>query len=86
MARKNILFIMCGQLRCDYLGCTGHPSIRTRNIGALAARGVTFANLLLISSLPLHGCPLMQGAMFRHTGQALTTSLCGMERKISDTT
>ncbi|EKE44956.1 hypothetical protein OCGS_0991 [Oceaniovalibus guishaninsula JLT2003] len=33
---------MCGQLRWDYLGCTGHPSIRTPNIDALAARGLRF--------------------------------------------
>ena len=44
MARKNILFIMCDQLRFDYLGCTGHPNIKTPNIDALAARGVTFSN------------------------------------------
>ena len=44
MARKNILFIMCDQLRYDYLGCTGHPTIKTPNIDALAARGVTFSN------------------------------------------
>ena len=41
---KNILFIMCDQLRFDYLGCTGHPTIRTPNIDRLAARGVTFSN------------------------------------------
>lgn len=39
---RNILFIMCDQLRADYLGCTGHPTIRTPNIDALAARGVSF--------------------------------------------
>ena len=39
---KNILFIMADQLRFDYLGCYGHPSIRTPNIDALAARGVRF--------------------------------------------
>ncbi|WP_371224690.1 alkaline phosphatase family protein [Roseovarius sp. 2305UL8-3] len=39
---KNILFIMCDQLRFDYLGCTGHPHIRTPHIDALAARGVRF--------------------------------------------
>jgi arylsulfatase A-like enzyme len=44
MARKNILFIMCDQLRYDYLGCTGHPTIKTPNIDALAARGVIFSN------------------------------------------
>lgn len=39
---KNILFIMADQLRFDYLGCTGHPTIKTPNIDALAARGVNF--------------------------------------------
>lgn len=39
---RNILFIMCDQLRFDYLGCTGHPHLRTPNIDALAARGVRF--------------------------------------------
>lgn len=38
----NILFIMADQLRWDYLGCTGHPRIKTPAIDALAARGVNF--------------------------------------------
>ena len=40
---KNILFIMADQLRYDYLGCTGHPTIKTPHIDALAARGVNFS-------------------------------------------
>ena len=39
---KNILFIMCDQLRWDYLSCYGHPRLQTPNIDALAARGVRF--------------------------------------------
>jgi arylsulfatase A-like enzyme len=39
---KNILFIMCDQLRWDYLSCYGHPRLATPNIDALAARGVRF--------------------------------------------
>lgn len=39
---KNILFIMADQLRHDYLGCTGHPHIKTPNIDALAADGMLF--------------------------------------------
>ncbi len=42
MPGKNILFIMCDQLRFDYLGCYGHPHLKTPNIDALAARGVRF--------------------------------------------
>jgi arylsulfatase A-like enzyme len=41
-AAKNILFIMCDQLRWDYLSCYGHPKLETPNIDALAARGVRF--------------------------------------------
>ncbi len=39
---RNILFIMCDQLRWDYLSCYGHPKLHTPNIDALAARGVRF--------------------------------------------
>ncbi len=39
---RNVAFIMCDQLRADYLGCAGHPTLRTPNIDALAARGVRF--------------------------------------------
>jgi arylsulfatase A-like enzyme len=41
-AVRNILFIMCDQLRADHLGCYGHPYLATKNIDALAARGVRF--------------------------------------------
>ena len=39
---RNVLFIMCDQLRWDYLSCAGHPTLRTPNIDALAGRGVRF--------------------------------------------
>ena len=32
---RNVLFIMCDQLRYDYLGCTGHPTLKTPNIDAI---------------------------------------------------
>ena len=38
--KKNVLFIMCDQLRYDYLCCTGHPSIKTPNIDMLAKKGM----------------------------------------------
>lgn len=46
MARgvRNILFIMYDQLRHDYLGCAGHPHIKTPNMDRLAAMGVRFSN------------------------------------------
>ncbi len=43
-APGNILFILCDQLRFDYLSCYGHESLETPNIDRLAERGVTFTN------------------------------------------
>ncbi|MEM7472908.1 MAG: sulfatase-like hydrolase/transferase [Pseudomonadota bacterium] len=49
--RKNILFIMCDQLRYDYLSCSGHKTLQTPNIDALAARGVRFSNTYVQSPI-----------------------------------
>jgi len=50
-AVRNILFIMCDQLRADHLGCYGHPYLATRNIDALAARGVRFERAFVQSGV-----------------------------------
>ncbi|GFM59911.1 alkaline phosphatase family protein [Pseudomonas capsici] len=42
-AIKNVLYIMCDQLRRDYLSCYGHPHLHTPNIDRLAQAGVRFA-------------------------------------------
>ncbi|KPU88173.1 phosphonate monoester hydrolase [Variovorax paradoxus] len=39
---RNVLFVMCDQLRADYLSCYGHPRLHTPHIDALAARGLRF--------------------------------------------
>ncbi|MCA0301348.1 MAG: sulfatase-like hydrolase/transferase [Proteobacteria bacterium] len=39
---RNVLFIMCDQLRADHLSCAGHPHLQTPAIDGLAARGVRF--------------------------------------------
>lgn len=39
---RNVLFIMCDQLRADYLSCYGAASPQTPNLDGLAARGVRF--------------------------------------------
>jgi arylsulfatase A-like enzyme len=39
---RNILFVMCDQLRADYLTCMGHKSLQTPHIDSLAQQGVLF--------------------------------------------
>ena len=38
---RNVLFIMCDQLRADHLSCAGHPHLRRRHRRA-GGRGVLF--------------------------------------------
>ena len=40
---RNVLYIMCDQLRRDYLSCYGHPHLHTPNIDRLAGAGVRFS-------------------------------------------
>ncbi len=49
--RRNVLFIMCDQLRFDYLSCAGHKTLQTPNIDRLAARGVRFTNAYVQSTV-----------------------------------
>ncbi len=64
---KNILFIMADQLRYDYLGCAGHPALKTPNIDALAARGVRFSQAYVQS--PVCG----PSRMCFYTGRYIST-------------
>ncbi len=42
--RPNFLFIITDQQRADWLGCYGHPVLKTPHIDSIAARGTRFAN------------------------------------------
>lgn len=48
---RNVLFIMCDQLRFDYLSCAGHKTLHTPNIDKIAARGVRFSNAYVQSPI-----------------------------------
>ena len=47
----NILFIMYDQLRFDYLGCAGHPYLKTPNFDRVAKMGVRFSNTFVQSPI-----------------------------------
>jgi arylsulfatase A-like enzyme len=63
MTKRNALWIMCDQLRFDYLSCYGHPHLHTPNIDALASRGVRFTQAYVQS--PVCG----PSRMSAHTGR-----------------
>ena len=47
----NILFIMYDQLRFDYLGCAGHPHLKTPNFDRVARMGIRFTNAYVQSPI-----------------------------------
>ena len=50
MTRPNIVVILTDDQRYDYLGCAGHPIVKTPQIDALAAGGVRFRNAFATSA------------------------------------
>ena len=47
--QPNFLYIMTDQHRADWLGCYGHPTVRTPNIDALANAGTRFDQFFVAS-------------------------------------
>jgi arylsulfatase A-like enzyme len=77
MKKPNFLFLITDQQRADWLGCGGHPVVRTPNIDAIAAQGTRFADFHV--ALPVcmpNRASLMTGRMpsvhgLRHNGCVL---------------
>ena len=78
--RPNFLFIITDQQRADWLGCYGHPVLKTPNIDSIAARGTMFENFHVASpvcmpnraSLLTGRYPSLHG--LRYNGCALPTN------------
>jgi arylsulfatase A-like enzyme len=82
-APRNILFIMCDQLRWDHLSCYGHPRLATPHIDALAARGVRFTRAYVQS--PVCGASRMSFYTGRYV-QSHGASWNGFPLKVGEMT
>lgn len=72
--RPNFILFMTDQHHADYLGCYGHPVLKTPHIDALAKRGTRFDNFQVASPVCMpNRASLMTGRMpslhgVRHNG------------------
>ena len=68
-SRPNVVLIIGDDISFDDFGCYGHPTIRTPNVDALAARGMRFTNAYLTTSQcsPTR-CSLITGRYPHNTG------------------
>ena len=55
--RPNILIFCTDEQRGDYLGCMGHPDLKTPSLDRLAAQGTLFQHCYSSSPvcMPAHG-------------------------------
>jgi len=64
MTRPNFLFFITDQHRADYLGCYGHPVLKTPHIDSIAARGTRFARFYVATPVCMpNRATLMTGRM-----------------------
>ena len=49
--RPNIVFFLSDDQRADFLGCAGHPILKTPVIDKLAEEGVRFENMFVTTSI-----------------------------------
>jgi arylsulfatase A-like enzyme len=63
-SRPNFLLFITDQHRADFLGCYGHPVLRTPHIDSIAARGTTFDRFYVASPVCMpNRASLMTGRM-----------------------
>jgi arylsulfatase A-like enzyme len=76
--RPNFLFIITDQHRADYLGCSGHPVLKTPHLDSIAARGRRFDRFYVANPVcQPNRATLMTGRMpslhgVRHNGISLS--------------
>ena len=62
--RPNFLFFITDQHRADYLGCYGHPVLKTPSIDTIAARGTRFTRFYVATPVCMpNRATLMTGRM-----------------------
>ena len=75
----NFLFLMTDQHRADYLGCYGHPALKTPHIDGIAEGGTRFERFYVANPVCMpNRAALMTGRMssingVRHNGVPLPT-------------
>lgn len=67
--RANFVLFITDQHRADFLGCYGHPVVRTPHIDSIAGRGIAFDHFYVASPVcQPNRCSLMTGRMPSVTG------------------
>ena len=65
--KPNLVVMMTDDQRADFLGCAGHPFLKTPNIDRLAKEGVRFKNAFVTNSLCAPSRATLMSGQYSHT-------------------
>ncbi len=74
--RPNILFICSDEHAGPYMGCQGHPLVRTPHMDALAARGTLFRNAYSNAPVCVPGRAALMTGRFASDVNSYSNSTC----------
>jgi choline-sulfatase len=74
--RPNILFVCSDQHTGSYMGCQGHPLVRTPNMDRLAARGTLFRNAYSNAPVCVPGRASLMTGRFASDVDSYSNSTC----------
>jgi arylsulfatase A-like enzyme len=82
----NVVVILADDQRSDYLGCAGHPIVKTPNIDQLATDGIRFSNAFATSAIctPNRTC-ILTGQYERKHGVTFGSNSSLSEEAFSET-
>ena len=84
--RPNFLFFINDQHRVDYLGCSGHPVLKTPHIDSIAAHGTRFKRFYVATPVCMpNRSTLMTGRMPSVQACAATARRCSLSPTRSST-
>jgi choline-sulfatase len=69
-SQPNIIFFLADDVRFDFIGCTGHPVVKTPNLDRLAKQGARFDEMYVNTST----CWVSRATLF--TGLYLSPFSC----------
>ena len=77
-SRPNFLLFITDQHRADFLGCYGHPVLRTPHIDSIAARGTAFDRFYVASPVCMHPdsreVTILSGTWYTGYGETFDTA------------
>ena len=77
--RPNIVFVITDDRRYDYLGCAGHPVLKTPHIDRIAREGAIFRNFFVVTPLCSPSRATFLTGLYPHAHRIINNDRIGLD-------